>query len=238
MKLIYIVAALIIFFKITNAHAENSITFEQYKKGILFKLDVLSDSISKVLEFKKNKRPLTTKESSEHMCSVNGMTRETLYYINKHPKYKEKIKLEEIQKIEDAHQISENFIKKFDVKCPDTVEIPAYYPGARWQELPSIQGKEDPVIAYIDTDNYRKHSPIPDSEVVNIKELFKTNPDYYIEQDYLIFCKTKEYITTRVKAFVEHADGTTTNYELKDELPLTKEPMGDKTKRIFDYKCE
>lgn len=227
-----------IFLNITMAYADPEITFEQYNKGVSYKTDGLHLITAERKKFQENKRPFTTQENFDHMCSINNISRETVYYINQYPTYKKMLEHEEKQKVEDIHKMSNNFIKKYNVKCSDYFVMPPYSSHARWKELPPLNGNKDAVIAYVDTNNYKKISPINGSQVVNIKELFKNNPDYYIEQDYLIFCKTKEEITTRIKMFLIDADGVTINSELTSDLPLKKEPMNKINKRIFDYTCK
>ena len=156
--------------------------------------------------------------------------------MNQYPEYKKKLNPQYIQSLENIHKISLNSLNSLkNYKC--TGEQPPYSPYTRWKELPPLNDEEN-IITYIDTDNYGKYSPIIDSEIVNIKQLIKENPEYYTEADYLIFCKNKEYMFTRTKIFIKEPNGKIINRELKPELPSERNYMDESTKRIFDYQCK
>lgn len=226
-----------------NSYAEpsksennNGFSFESYKKSLSTKIDILDSYLKNIQKFKSEKRQLTVQESYDSTCSIRNSSETTLDFMNQYPEYKKKLNPQYIQSLENIHKDSLNSLNSLkNYKCTD--EQPPYSPYAKWKELPSLSDEEN-FITYIDTDNYRKYSPINDGQVVNIKMLFKENPEYYAEADYLIFCKTKEYMFTRTKTFIQTADGKTINKELKGELPSERKYMDESTKRIFDYKCK
>jgi len=221
-----------------QVYAQESLTFENYNKMLNFKQESIMGYLDKIEKFEKGKRPLTSQERFDYMCHIRDFTKTTMEYINQYPDYKKKTNPLYIEKVESSFVTASRFIESVEGKrCSDEYVIPPYSANARWKELPPL-GPKDPVIAYVDTDNYGKHSPILNASVVNVKELFKNNPDNYVETDYLVFCKTKETLVTRMKTYVHSADGPVMDFEVTEGLPKERQPINGVTKRIFDFECK
>ncbi|WP_332605220.1 hypothetical protein [Acinetobacter sp. ESBL14] len=226
--------------------AEQPISLEQYRKSIEFKLSTFDDYQKKMDQFEKEKRNLTRQEIYDHSCYIRDFYESTSSYINKFPEYKIQSNNYEFKngsnfsQLESAYSKYQDLITTNNIKCSDGFVPPPYaYNLAKWKELPKVTGASNLTLNYIDSEDISIISWKPLIKSVKTREIFKKYPDdIYIENDYIFYCETKEFSTTRFKIYRHVKGEPLINNETKYPSPYKKESVTGTITPVFDFTCK
>lgn len=232
----------------TLLYAEQpSLTLEQYRKSIEYRLSGFDDHNKKMDQFKKEKRSLTSQEVIDDACSTRDFYKSAASYINQYPEYKiqsNNYKFKNgsnVYQLESAYFMYKDLITTNNIKCnEDTFVPPPYaYSLLRWKELPKLTGEGNLTLKYIDSENIGIVTFKPLVKSVNIRELYKKYPnDIYFEFDYIIYCDSKEYSLTRLHTYRNIKGDPPINYEMKYPLPHKIEPIAGTMTPIYEFTCK
>lgn len=205
-------------------------SFHEYQENLTENVNYIMDVIDKKNKFETEKRLLSTQENYDLACHLRDFSEKSLKYMNQYPQYKKQL-YNYFETIQNFNTSFQNTIKKYNISCSNGYVPPPFSPESKWKEIPS---NDDFSITYVDTDWHMNSLLIPDADVVKIRSVIKQNPDLYLDGDYLIFCKTKEYAITKIQKSTDPINSE----DAEPKLPIEKHPMDELSKRIFDYQCK